>query len=79
LLFCSSLIIAEDYTPEQKKDLGQKAVHEMMQKIFSEAMKANIFQFLHISKIVTRYYKYKKKQGFIRGDILTYFINYGGN
>jgi len=40
ILLCSSLIVAEEYTPEQKQALGQKAVHEMMQKIFSESMKA---------------------------------------
>ena len=40
ILLCSSLLVAEDYTPEQKQELGQKAVHEMMQKIFSEAMAA---------------------------------------
>lgn len=40
ILLCTSLIVAEEYTPEQKQALGQKAVHEMMQKIFSEAMAA---------------------------------------
>jgi len=40
ILFCSSIIIAEDYTPEQKQALGQKALHEMLQKIYSEAMAA---------------------------------------
>ena len=40
ILLCSSLIVAEEYTPEQKQALGQKAVHEMMQKIFSESMRA---------------------------------------
>jgi len=40
ILLCAPLIIAEEYTPEQKQVLGQKAVHEMMQKIFSEAMAA---------------------------------------
>ena len=40
ILLCSSLIVAEEYTPEQKQELGQKAVHEMMQKIFSASMKA---------------------------------------
>ena len=34
ILLCTSLIVAEEYTPEQKQELGQKAVHEMMQKIF---------------------------------------------
>ena len=37
---CFSLLISEDYTPEQKQELGQKALHEMLQKIFSESMKA---------------------------------------
>ena len=40
ILWCTSLIVAEEYTPEQKQELGNKAVHEMMQKIFSEAMAA---------------------------------------
>ena len=40
ILFYSSIIIAEDYTPQQKQELGQKALHEMLQKIFSESMKA---------------------------------------
>ena len=40
ILLCSSFIIAEEYTPQQKQELGQKALHEMMQKIFSESMKA---------------------------------------
>ena len=37
---CFSLLISEDYTPEQKQELGQKALHEMLQKIYSEAMAA---------------------------------------
>ena len=40
MLLCTSLIVAEEYTPEQKQELGNKAVHEMMQKIFSESMAA---------------------------------------
>ena len=40
ILACTSLIVAEEYTPEQKQELGNKAVHAMMQKIFSEAMAA---------------------------------------
>jgi len=32
--------MGENYTPQQKKELGQKAMHEMLQKIFSESMKA---------------------------------------
>ena len=32
---CFSLLISEDYTPQQQKELGQKALHEMLQKIFS--------------------------------------------
>ena len=40
IMLCTSLIVAEEYTPEQKQELGNKAVHEMMQKIFSEAMTA---------------------------------------
>ncbi len=39
LILSASLIIADNYTPEQKAELGQKALHEMMQKIFSESMK----------------------------------------
>ena len=35
-----SLLSSEDYTPQQKEELGQKALHEMLQKIFSESMKA---------------------------------------
>jgi len=37
---CFSLLTSEDYTPQQKEELGQKALHEMLQKIFSESMKA---------------------------------------
>ena len=40
ILLCTSFIVAEEYTPEQKQELGNKAVHEMMQKIFSESMVA---------------------------------------
>ena len=40
ILLCTSLIVAEEYTPEQKQELGQKALHEMLQKIYSEAMAA---------------------------------------
>jgi len=40
ILFCTSIIVAEEYSPEQKQDLGNKAIREMMQKIFSEAMAA---------------------------------------
>ena len=40
ILLCSSLLVAEEYTPEQKQELGNKAVHEMMQKIFSASMAA---------------------------------------
>ncbi|SVB77269.1 uncharacterized protein METZ01_LOCUS230123, partial [marine metagenome] len=37
---CFSLLISEDYTPLQKQEIGQKALHEMLQKIYSEAMAA---------------------------------------
>ena len=37
---CFSLLISEDYTPQQQKELGQKALHEMLQKIYSETMAA---------------------------------------
>ena len=37
---CFSLLFSEDYTPQQKEKLGQKALYEMLQKIFSESMKA---------------------------------------
>jgi len=40
ILLCSSLLIAEEYTPQQKQELGQKALHEMLQIIYSEAMAA---------------------------------------
>ena len=40
ILLCTSLIVAEEYTPEQKQELGNKAVHAMMQKIFSASMAA---------------------------------------
>jgi len=40
ILLCSSLLLAEEYTPEQKQELGQKALHEMLQKIYSETMAA---------------------------------------
>ena len=33
-------LMSEDYTHQQKQELGQKALHEMLQKIFSESMKA---------------------------------------
>tara|TARA_B100000029_G_scaffold176366_1_gene173682 strand:+ start:521 stop:2110 length:1590 start_codon:yes stop_codon:yes gene_type:complete len=36
----SSVIFAEDFTPEQKQALDQKAMHEMLQKIFYRAMEA---------------------------------------
>jgi len=39
-LLCFSVIIAEEYTPQQKQELGQKALHEMLQKIYSETMAA---------------------------------------
>ena len=38
ILLCSSFIIAEEYTPEQKQELGQKALHEMLQKIYTETI-----------------------------------------
>ena len=37
---CFSLLISKDYTPQQKQELGQKALHEMLQKIYSESMAA---------------------------------------
>jgi hypothetical protein len=40
ILWCSSFIVAEEYTPEQKREIGQKALHEMMQKIYSKGMEA---------------------------------------
>jgi len=40
ILLCASIMVAEEYSPEQKQALGQKAVHEMMKKIFSESMAA---------------------------------------
>ena len=40
ILLCTSILAAEEYTPEQKQELGQKALHEMLQKIYSEAMAA---------------------------------------
>ena len=40
VLFCSSVLFAEEYTPQQKQELGQKALHEMLQKIYSESMAA---------------------------------------
>ena len=38
ILLCFSLVLAEEHTPEQKQELGQRALHEMLQKIFSESM-----------------------------------------
>ena len=35
-----SLLIADEYTPEQKRELGQKVLHEMLQKIYTETMAA---------------------------------------
>ena len=40
LLLSSSLIFTDNYTPEQKTELGQKALREMLQKIYTEAMAA---------------------------------------
>ena len=40
MLFCFSVMIAEEYTPQQKQELGQKALYEMLQKIYSETMAA---------------------------------------
>ena len=40
IFLCSSLILAEDYTPEQKQELGQKIMHEMLQEFFYKAMEA---------------------------------------
>ena len=37
---CFSLLLSEEYTPQQKKELGQKALHEMLQKIFTASMEA---------------------------------------
>ena len=42
ILLYTSLIVAEEYTPEQKQALGNAAVYEMMQKIFAKSMEANI-------------------------------------
>ena len=33
ILLCASIMVAEEYSPEQKQALGQKAVHEMMKNI----------------------------------------------
>ena len=43
ILLCTSLIVAEEYTPEQKQELGIKAVHEMMHKIFSASFHEPLF------------------------------------
>jgi hypothetical protein len=41
IILCSSFILSEEYyTPEQKQELGQKALHKMLQKIYTEAMAA---------------------------------------
>ena len=40
ICLCFSLLRSNDYTLEEKQELGQKAMHEMLQKIFSESMKA---------------------------------------
>ena len=37
---CFSLLISENYTAQQKQELGQKALYEMLQKIYSETMAA---------------------------------------
>tara|TARA_Y100000590_G_C15701127_1_gene1006817 strand:+ start:348 stop:1913 length:1566 start_codon:yes stop_codon:yes gene_type:complete len=37
---CFSLLLSEEYTPQQKKELGQKALHKMLQKIFTASMEA---------------------------------------
>ena len=40
ILLCSSILMSEEYTPEQKQEIGQKALYEMLQKIYSETMAA---------------------------------------
>ena len=40
ILLYSSILMSEEYTPEQKQEIGQKALYEMLQKIYSEAMAA---------------------------------------
>ncbi|SVD43275.1 uncharacterized protein METZ01_LOCUS396129, partial [marine metagenome] len=39
-IVCSSLVVSTEYTTEQREELGQKALHEMLQKIYTEAMAA---------------------------------------
>ena len=40
MIFSFSAIFSEEYTDEQKYEIGQKALHEMLGKIYSEAMAA---------------------------------------
>ena len=57
MLLSVSILFAENYSDEQKREIGQKALHEMVQKIFSEAMAA----------------KRAYKSGQFREDILSNF------
>ena len=67
-LLCSSLIIAEEYTPQQKQELGQKALHEMLQKIYSEAMAAKrAFQEGQLREdIISNFFSGKKLLKFLK-------------
>ena len=40
ILYCLSLVSGEEYTDEQKQEIGQKALQEMVAKIYYEAMAA---------------------------------------
>ena len=48
ILLCFSLIFTQEYTPEQKQELGQRALHEMLQKIFSESKVLTLILIQHI-------------------------------
>ncbi len=40
MVLCSSLFSSTDFTEEEKRELGNQAMHQMMQKIWTEAMEA---------------------------------------
>ena len=40
IILCTTIILSEEYTPEQEQELGQKALHKMLQKFYTEAMEA---------------------------------------
>ena len=41
-IFCSNIFSSTDFTEEEKIELGNQAMHEMMQKIWTKAMAAKL-------------------------------------